>query len=172
MLKKSAKHFEQTVDYIAKLDRSVWEIDVDTYTDQNIQKIISIYGEIKDLLIDNANADLTLITKVLHGVFGFVPAFDSYFRKTFRKISDDQCGFTRVNPKSLSFIRSFYEANQVIIDHLTDCTFTTDFITGKKTTITYPKAKIIDMYGFMTSQTTKGPTKESTSSVMNVLSPQ
>jgi hypothetical protein len=160
LLQKSAKHFERTVDYVANLDRSVWEIDVDTYTDQNIQKIISIYGDVKDLLIDNANADLTLITKVLLGVFGFVPAFDNYFSETFRRISNGQCGFRRVNTKSLTFIQSFYEANQLTIDNLSNRTFTTDFMTGKKTARTYPKAKIIDMYGFMASQTASASTTE------------
>ena len=168
LLQKSAKHFERTVEYVANLDRSVWEIDVDTYTDQNIQRIISIYGELKDVLIDNANADLTLITKVLLGVFGFVPAFDNYFSETFRQISNGQCGFIRVNTKSLSFIRSFYEANQVTIDNLSNSTFTTDFRTEKKTAITYPKVKIIDMYGFMVSQTASNSSNEATSSPQSI----
>jgi len=168
LLQKSAKHFERTVEYVANLDRSVWEIDVDTYTDQNIQRIISIYGELKDVLIDNANADLTLITEVLLGVFGFVPAFDNYFSETFRQISNGQCGFIRVNTKSLSFIRSFYEANQVTIDNLSNSTFTTDFRTEKKTAITYPKVKIIDMYGFMVSQTASNSSNEATSSPQSI----
>lgn len=152
LLQKSAKHFERTVEYVANLDRSVWEIDVDTYTGPNMQTIVSIYGNVKDLLIENANSDLTLVTKVLLGVFGFVPAFDNYFSETFRQISNGQCGFRRVNTKSLGFIRSFYQANRVMIDKLANRTFTTDFITGKKTAIVYPKAKIIDMYGFTTNQ--------------------
>ncbi|MBX3297288.1 MAG: hypothetical protein KF762_16420 [Acidobacteria bacterium] len=155
LLQKSAKHFERTIEYVAALDRTVWEIDVDDYTDENIQKIISIYAELKGRLIHNANAELTLITKVLLGVFGFVPAFDSYFSETFRQISNGQCGFRRVNTKSLGFIRTFYEANQVTIDNLSNTTFTIDFATGKTTEIAYPKAKIIDMYGFAASKTSK-----------------
>ena len=34
------------------------------------------------------------------------------------------------------------------IDNLSKNTFTTDFLSGEKTKINYPKAKIIDMYGF------------------------
>ncbi|MCL4483086.1 MAG: hypothetical protein M1445_10865 [Bacteroidetes bacterium] len=152
LLQKSIKHFEPTIRYIATLDKSVWEIDVDKYDEKNIQTIIKIYNDIKSLLIKKNNSDLTLITKVLLGVFGFIPAFDNYFGNSFRAISDGQCGFRKVNVKSLTFIKTFYESNKATIDKLSSETFTTDFITEKKTTVNYPKAKIIDMYGFTAGQ--------------------
>lgn len=152
LLQKSVKHFEPIIRYISTLDNSIWKIDVDNYTDQNIQTIITIYKEIKDCLIINGNADLTLITKIMLGVFGFVPAFDNYFCNTFRVIAGRQCGFRRVNTKSLTFIKRFYEANKRTINNLSKQTFTTDFTTERKTNINYPKAKIIDMYGFTVGQ--------------------
>lgn len=152
LLKKSVKHFESTIRYIATLDKSVWEIDADNYNEKNIQTIIKIYKDIKSLLIVKDKSDLTLITKVLLGVFGFIPAFDNYFGKSFRAIYDKQCGFRKVNVKSLTFIKSFYETNKATIDRLSMETFTTDFMTGQKTMINYPKAKIIDMYGFTAGQ--------------------
>lgn len=151
LLQKSIKHFEPTINYISTLDQSVWNIDVDKYSEHNIDTIISIYGHIKYLLIHENNKDITLITKILLGIFGFVPAFDNYFCKSFREISNQQCGFTRLNSSSLHFIQDFYRSNKSDIDRLSDTTFTTDFITGEKTTINYPKAKIIDMYGFQLS---------------------
>lgn len=152
LLQKSVKHFEPTINYISTLDRSVWKIDVDSYNDQNIQTIISIYNEIKKCLITNKNADLTLTTKILLGVFGFIPAFDNYFCNAFRILTNGQCGFRKVNKQSLTFIKDFYEANKLTIDNLSEQTFTTDFTTGQKTKINYPKAKIIDMYGFTVGQ--------------------
>lgn len=148
LLQKSVKHFEPTILYIASLDKSVWEIDVDCYNDESIQTIIKIFKDIKKLLILNENSDLTLITKILLGVFGFVPAFDNYFCNSFREIFEGQCGFRKVNTKSLTFIKHFYDTNRVTIDRLSNEIFTTDFKTGQKTDINYPKAKIIDMYGF------------------------
>ncbi|MCF8373416.1 MAG: hypothetical protein K9H64_17490 [Bacteroidales bacterium] len=152
LLQKSVKHFEPAILCIATFDKSVWEIDVDCYDDNNIQTIIKIYKNIKICLINNNNSDLTLITKILLGVFGFIPAFDNNFCVAFRAISDGQCGFRKLNIKSLSFIKAFYESNKNTIDRLSSETYTTDFITGKKTTINYPKAKIIDMYGFTAGQ--------------------
>jgi hypothetical protein len=148
LLQKSVKHFEPTIRFIATLDKSVWNIDADNYDEKNILTIIKIYKDVKFCLINNDNSDLTLITKILLGVFGFIPAFDNYFCNSFRAISDGQCGFRKVNVKSLSFIKTFYDSNKTTIDRLSAETFTTDFMTGQKTTINYPKAKIIDMYGF------------------------
>ncbi|MBD2705299.1 hypothetical protein IC229_32070 [Spirosoma sp. BT702] len=149
LLGKSAKYFQPTIEYIASLDRSVWTIDVDTYTDENIQKIITIYSGIKGTLIQNRQSDLTLITKVLLGVFGFMPAFDQHFCNTFRTIfRKENAGFRRINEKSLTLIKMFYAQYQSTIDELANSTFTTDFKSGLKTDINYPKAKIIDMYGF------------------------
>ncbi len=42
--------------------------------------------------------------------------------------------------------------NTAVINKLSSETFTTDFATGEKTVLNYPKAKIIDMYGFFYGQ--------------------
>lgn len=148
LLQHSVSHFKTTIQYINSLDKSVWDIDVDKYDEKNIEIITNIYNEIKKLLIPNGNTHLTLVTKVLLGVFGFIPAFDSYFCETFRKLSNGKCGFRSVNKVSLSFIQNFYQENKSAIDNLSNNTFTTDFLSGEKTEIKYPKAKVIDMYGF------------------------
>jgi hypothetical protein len=148
LLQKSVKHLESTIQYINDLDKSIWSIDVNFYNAQNINTIISIYNGIKERIIPYRNADTTLITKILLGVFGFIPAFDNNFRSAFSSISKWDVCFTKVNMKSLKFISDFYLANKSAIDYLSENTFTTDFKTSQKTNINYPKAKIIDMYGF------------------------
>jgi hypothetical protein len=158
LLDHSVKRLQSTIKYINQikiLDKSVWSIDVDNYTDKNMNTIIDIYQEVKKRLIPNRESDLTLVTKVLLGVFGFIPAFDTYFCDTFRVLSEGKCGFRKVNKKSLGFIHNFYQVNKQTIDDLSAKTFTTDFLTEGKTIINYPKAKIIDMYGFIASQEKK-----------------
>lgn len=155
ILSKSIKHFQPFVEYVAKLDKSVWKIDVDNYTDENIEFIMEIYKKTEEQLIGGNHRDLTLITKTLLGVFGFVPAYDSYFCATFRKLySNHECGFRVVNKKSLLCIKDFYDKNSKVIDKLHEDTLTINFVTGKKTEIHYTKAKIIDMYGFQKGQQT------------------
>ena len=152
LLQKSVKHFQPTIKYLATLDNSVWEIDVDNYNSENIKTILQIYSDIKKLIIVDNNSHRTLVTKIMLGVFGFIPAYDRNFLKAFSKIFKDECAFTSVSKTSLTCLKSFYEANQQTIDKLSKQTFTTDFATEKKTTINYPKAKIIDMYGFTVGQ--------------------
>ena len=90
---------------------------------------------------------MTLVTKIMLGVYGIIPAFDSFFTDTFRSIFKNECGFRSVNTKSLNHIKQFYEHNKDDIDYWSTKIFTTDFLTGKKTNVNYTKAKIIDMYG-------------------------
>lgn len=148
LLKKSVKYFEPTIKYISDLDREVWKIDVDTYNEVNINKIKNIYKEVKKKIVENNHADLILVTKILMGVFGFIPAFDKNFVNTFKKIFDGRCGFCSVNKNSLECIRDFFDANQNEISRLSNEIYTFDFNSGMKTNINYPKVKIIDMYGF------------------------
>lgn len=157
LLNKSLKHYEKTIEYIGSLPKNIWQIDVDKYDEQNIKTIIEIYNQIKERLIINNSSDLTLVTKVQLGVFGFIPAFDQYFCDTFRDIYKGKCGFRKVNINSLTCIKEFYDLNKTIIDNIAKETFTTNFQTTNKTTINYTKAKIIDMYGFTKR---RGNTKE------------
>jgi hypothetical protein len=150
LLDKSVLHYEETIKYIASLDQNAWKIDVHNYYENdNIKTIIDINKELKRCLVEKNKADLTLVTKVQLGVFGFIPAYDQYFCNTFREIFSEKCGFRRVNENSLKCLTDFYSSNKLVIDELANNTFTIDFKTKKETTINYPKAKIIDMYGFM-----------------------
>ncbi len=121
---------------------------MDKYNDQTNERIIGIYNEIKSRLILNGSSDLILITKVMLGAFGFIPAFDNFFCNTFRSIYKGKCGFRRVNFNSLNRIKDFYDENREVINKFSNEIFTIDLKTGLKTKIKYPKAKIIDMYGF------------------------
>jgi len=148
LLNKSVKFYEPLIRYIDNLDKMVWEIDADNYSAENIKKICDIYKDIKDIIVDNGNAHLTLVTKIMLGVFGFIPAFDNYFGNTFRDIFKNECGFRSINTKSLNCIRQFYEDNREEIDRYSSQIFVRDFTTGSDTNINYSKSKIIDMYGF------------------------
>jgi hypothetical protein len=155
LLQRSVKHFKPLMQYISGLPENRWDIDVDSYNDENKKIIIEIYDIIKEKIMKDydrnereEHADLTLVTKIMLGIFGFIPAFDRFFCDTFKDISDKKRGVIAVNKESLGVIRKFYNDNMTIIDDFHRKTFTLDFTTGEETKIHYPKAKIIDMYGF------------------------
>jgi hypothetical protein len=89
----------------------------------------------------------TLITKIILGVFGNVPALDDNFCKglKIRKSLDRH---------SLAFVAEFYQTHKAIIDQYE--IFTLDFHSGKETNTKYTKAKLIDMIGFIEGINKKG----------------
>ena len=147
LLQKSVKHFHPLIEYIAAQDHSVWNVDVDSYDSNNIELLRALYAGVRERIVDEGSWHLTLVTKVLLGVFGSVPAFDNYFGDAFRKIIPGT-GFRSFNAKALGCIKRFYDVNAENIDHAAQSILVLDFDTGLPTTLVYPKAKVIDMYGF------------------------
>lgn len=140
LLQKSIKYYEPLIKWIAKQDDSIWELDVDEYDEKNIKKLEKLYGRVNQKL-KIGNHKRILVTKILLGVFGCVPALDSYFVKS---LSGTRGNFTN----ALLQIKNFYDENKTEIDSCQKKIKTFSFIDGKKTKIMYPKAKIIDMIHF------------------------
>lgn len=88
LLTKIVKHFKKIVNYISESDKDLWNIDVDNYNETSINKIINSFNILDQVLQINVRAKLTLITKVMFGVFGCIPAYDQYLTHAFRKIFD------------------------------------------------------------------------------------
>ena len=141
LLEKSAKFFEPLVRAISSMDERIWNVDADKYTDDNIVLLIQCANKIADKLGKSNNPTDTLITKIMLGVFGNVPAFDNNFRKGFHCHSFGE--------KNLKMIKKFYNKYNTQID--AKVIFTFDF-NGTETKRRYTKAKIIDMIGFIKGQ--------------------
>lgn len=80
-----------------------------------------------------------LATRILLGVFGCVPAFDSYFKKGF--------GVWTYSQGSLAKVGRFYQEQAELIDGLRQPTLSVE--TGQATSLLYTRAKVIDMVFFM-----------------------
>lgn len=81
----------------------------------------------------------TLATKIMLGVFGNVPAFDSAFKYGF--------GVSTFGRAALVKIQHFCSENQEIIEkHRVP---TIDFVSGEPTQRHYTRAKVIDMVFFI-----------------------
>lgn len=82
----------------------------------------------------------TLVTKVMLGVFGSVPPFDSFFIRGFRTVTGKRVIFGH---PTLAAIGEFCKASSVVIDaHRVG---TLDVATGQPTRRRYTWAKVIDM---------------------------
>ncbi|MDP8211457.1 MAG: hypothetical protein P9M05_11635 [Candidatus Stygibacter australis] len=147
ILQKSVVQYIPLVEYINGLNESYWEIDLDNYKG-NIKKLSDLYEVIIEKLGKELNPSLTLVTKIMLGVFGCVPAFDTNFRKGISSQIDMKYGLSSLK-KSLPLLREVYRANSEVINKLSEKFKTSDFGTCKDTGFHYTKAKILDMYGFM-----------------------
>jgi len=139
LLQNSLGLLKDLIIEISKLDSYIWNIDVNNYTDENIDEILRIYNLIKEIFRRNwYEPTETLITKIMLWVFWNIPAFDRYFRKWMDIHS--------VNKTNLKKIYNFYiEHKNEINSFEVQCY---DFLTENNNSIYYTKAKIIDMYGF------------------------
>jgi len=137
----SITHFEPLIDYIANCDERLWHIDVDSYTDENIRRVVESKKKIQHILgIDGKhNVTDTLATKIMLAVFGSIPAFDRYFQQGFK-----MNGCTEKHLQTLHQLyllhRSAFESAKV---------FTFDITTKKLSTRPYPKARLMDIVGFV-----------------------
>lgn len=152
LLQCSPAVLKELIKYFDSISNSaIWDADVDTYDSKTKQLIIDVYNKIASILKNNTHnaPSVTLVTKIMLGVFGCVPAFDTFFTKTFRVLYDD---FKSVRDTELSDINDFYTKHKVIIDKIVIPVMDFD---GNPTTYYYKKAKLIDMFGFMVGQHVK-----------------
>lgn len=157
MLWSSLRVYRRLVENVLAKKESLpyWEIDVDNYDEKKIKELIDLKSKIVECLETDETGKKrkkgnnkkqknwdTLATKIMLGVFGNSPAFDSYFRSGMKVHS-----FTG---KSLEKLHSFYEdsRNKPIFDRYSNERRTMDFETGRLTSIHYPLAKLIDMSGY------------------------
>lgn len=140
MLQKSARYLVPVIKVIAGTDESVWRIDANSYTDTYINILLQLAKEISDALAPARRSD-TLLTKILLGVFGSVPAFDDNFVAACRP--EGICAtFGR---RALREIGQFYDANKEAIEERLSDFRTLDFESGELTSRNYTRAKLIDM---------------------------
>lgn len=144
---KSYRFFETVIETIAEQPPSLWSIDADVYTEENISALIKLRNRLATALTARPALDgavraptNTLVTKVMLGVFGSVPAFDTYFVRGFRTVTTRRVTFSR---RSLETVGDFYEQNSAAIDAQRIPTL--DAASGQFTRRCYTRAKLIDM---------------------------
>jgi hypothetical protein len=136
LLQHSVKHLAPVIQFIARAPIELWTIDCNCYSDVVIEQLMKTRKAML-LEIDSDMSDI-LVTKIMLGVFGNVPAFDANFKRGFSS--------TRFGPKALRKIGTFYKANEQSIERKR--VMTLDFGSGDVTSRAYTRAKVIDMLFF------------------------
>lgn len=137
LLQRSARHLVAVVHALADAPSAMWALDVDGYRQGGVEMILGFHSTLGKVL---TGATITLTTKIMLGVFGCVPAFDTQFRSGFQ-------GATTFSRGSLGRVASFYEEHRAFVDHYRVPTLSFD--TGLETETRYTAAKVIDMIFFV-----------------------
>jgi len=147
LFRRSIHHYVPLIEALPQFDPRVWDVDLETYSPDVAELLLTTSSEIRRLLTGNVSDILT--TKIMLGVFGNVPAFDTYFSAAFgrwRTVREGRRrggGFSR---KSLLSVRDFYEEYSQVLSSTR--VYTLDFESGEPTSRQYPAAKLVDMVLF------------------------
>jgi hypothetical protein len=136
LLQRNSRALLPAVKLIAEAPDIMWTTDVEYYDEKRIDAILDFKDKLSEL-VPGGKSD-TLTSKIMLGVFGCVPAFDTNFRKGFHVSS-----FSR---SALREVHDYYGRHHEIID---DCRFQTLNFDGQKRKYRYTQAKVIDMIFFI-----------------------
>lgn len=137
LLTRSAHCFRPVIEAIIAVPAVAWESDVADYDSEMIAELINI-GRTLGRVLPGGHSD-TLVTKTMLGVFGCVPAFDSYFRRGI--------GTSGFRPAGMRKVHEYWTNNAELIERHRVPTL--DFDTGELTNRRYSQAKVIDMIFFV-----------------------
>jgi hypothetical protein len=137
LLQRSARHLAPVIEVISTAPMDVWRMDADQYGDGRCAAVFDTAGRIRSAL--SGGASDTLVTKIMLGVFGCVPAFDTYFKKGF--------DVSTFGPSALRKVGEFYSAHTDLIERHRPPTI--EFESGAPTQLRYTRAKVIDMIFFV-----------------------
>jgi hypothetical protein len=150
--KTNVLHYRPVVEVIEKHNETMSAYDVPTYRDsQSKAHLDAAWTDLRACLLPDGGRGLTLISKVMMGVWGCVPSFDTYFVRTYRNLAEtkqEASAFSRVGIDALGLLGDVYERHADEIDAVRQRYTTWDMTTGQPTERPMTRAKVLDIYGF------------------------
>jgi hypothetical protein len=137
LLRRSVRALAPAIRVIAAAEATIWDADAHAYSQGVSSRIVDYAADLRRSLPGTATD--TLVTKVMLGVFGCVPAFDQQFRR-----GSGQWSF---GVRTLELLRDYYGLNRELIEE--SRVETLDFATGEPTSRRYTRAKVLDMIFFV-----------------------
>jgi hypothetical protein len=116
---------------------AIWDVDADDYSAHRGALVIDVAASIRRSVPEGMTD--TLVTKIMLGVFGCIPAWDTNFKRGF--------GVANFSIGAITRVGTFYRENAAQVDRYRVRTL--DFESGLETKRRYPRAKVIDMAFFI-----------------------
>lgn len=172
LLQQNYRYLSEVVQYIKNCGKEhpeYWDITF-PYCEKNIDVLTNIYNDVEQALTFTVQPQVdipvpqpsnTLVTKVMLGVFGVVPAFDTYVAKFFKYLIPKGQGNSAifnhgVNETTcmvLNQVETLKNFSTTNLDNLLqDDRFDTLIFDNNSVSRKYTRAKLIDMYCFVVGQ--------------------
>jgi len=145
LLQRSVKSLVPVIEAIAAAPDELWTIDADHYSPGACDAITRFARVLRGVL--HPGASDILVTKIILGTTGCIPAFDTNFKRGF--------GVSSFTPSALRQVGTFYQHNVAVIEEHREATL--DFHTGSPTQRRYTRAKVIDMIFFIEGMRDREP---------------
>lgn len=151
----NALHYRDTIEVIEHHNPTMRGWDVPAYLDQKrCAQYETVWADLRTALLPDGGRSLTLISKVMMGVWGCIPSFDSYFVSTYRALStsrSERAAWGRANADALRMLHTVYDTHRNEIETVRHAHRVWSLSTGKPTDRPLPVAKVLDIYGFHSS---------------------
>ena len=148
----NSSHYASAMRIIEAANPALRGIDADRYDEQDVRRLLlDTYADLKEALLPRGGRAETLVTKVMMGVWGVVPSFDTYFVRSFRALGEtraEKAALRFPGDRSLSLLGEFYLAHSAEIDGLTRRFSTVTFPAAAPGGRPLTRSKIIDIFGF------------------------
>jgi hypothetical protein len=146
---RSARQFQPVVKLIAAMPADIWSADAHCYSEGTCIKLVGTASQIAEALHypDGLWPTSTLATKIMLGVFGNVPAFDSRVTAGLRKHRTTEHLVGRFGARALMAVGDFYARHREEIER--NRGYTIGFETSQPTQRRYTQAKVIDEIFYM-----------------------
>lgn len=149
----NALHYRGVIDVIQKHNESMRGWDVPDYLQEGqYEQYDAAWSDLKQALLPEGGAALTLVSKVMVGVWGCIPSFDTYFLQTFQgRLSTtpaEKRAWRNAGHDSLRMMTEIWQAHQEEIERVRTSYQVLSSATGQPTPRHLTRAKVLDIYGF------------------------
>ncbi|NIJ03459.1 hypothetical protein FHR86_003818 [Paenarthrobacter ilicis] len=144
----NVRHYREAIETVERYNPRMQDVDAHRYAEQDVQNLLlDAYSDLRKALVPADVSHLTLVTKVMMGVWGVLPSFDTYFIRGFRALGEskkEQTAFLGLSHASLDLLGHFYSEHAMEIDTVSERLTTLDFTSGKFTSSGFSRAKVIE----------------------------
>lgn len=150
-------HLNTAIEIIEKYNPQLRGWDIETYNDdERYQAYDTAWRELREALLPEGGRARVLLSKLMMGVWGCIPAVDTYFLATLEGLSksrEERLSWRKGNRDTLARYQSILNQHEVEIEEARDIYRIHSFDGAVQEDLRLPQAKVIDIFGFYTAWT-------------------